>query len=521
MACTLTSWAFTRWRATAVVFDDSLISFRYARNWVDGHGLVYNVGERVEGYTNFLWTAVAAAAIRGGLDPLTATRGLGVAAYLATVATVTLVACRPGASFRRCRPVCVALAMLLIVPSGFPAFAGTGLETSFVGLLVLGIGLSHHLSARGGLAARLVAATLPLVAVLTRMDLAAAVIASAFALVIRNLRSRLGWRALVRTLLWSHGPTVVGLAIYLLWKKSYYGDFLPNTFYAKAADHVHAEPGLAYVRTFVQSDPCALPLVLLAVAGIVFERRDRHRASFFVYAAMAIVFHVVYVIRVGGDFMEYRFMWEYWPLLVCASVMGAETLSRFGVLLPAAGAALALAVAGTSTVLEKKWGMQSRDEMSRYERMSEEVGGALERALPPGTSVATTLAGMGYFMPDVITIDQWGLNDRAVARTVLPRVDGADAFNARGHLKRASLQYLRERSVNLLVDHPAICDCDQPCIEDKPDVFVRLSDRQRCVRGWYLTQTPELTRWFCRHPDTFVLAGVPCAVPSAVSSRRD
>ena len=38
------------------VFDDAYISFRYARHLADGHGLVWNVGERVEGYTNFLWT---------------------------------------------------------------------------------------------------------------------------------------------------------------------------------------------------------------------------------------------------------------------------------------------------------------------------------------------------------------------------------------------------------------------------------------------------------------------------------
>src|SRR5690606_452754 len=36
------------------VCDDAFISFRYAQNLIDGHGLVFNAGERVEGYTNFL-----------------------------------------------------------------------------------------------------------------------------------------------------------------------------------------------------------------------------------------------------------------------------------------------------------------------------------------------------------------------------------------------------------------------------------------------------------------------------------
>ncbi|MGB7063098.1 MAG: hypothetical protein WBF13_12190, partial [Candidatus Zixiibacteriota bacterium] len=38
------------------VCDDAFISFRYAKNFVEGHGLVYNIGEKVEGYSNFLWT---------------------------------------------------------------------------------------------------------------------------------------------------------------------------------------------------------------------------------------------------------------------------------------------------------------------------------------------------------------------------------------------------------------------------------------------------------------------------------
>ena len=40
---------------------DAFISFRYARNLLEGHGLVWNPGERVEGYSNFLWVLELAA----------------------------------------------------------------------------------------------------------------------------------------------------------------------------------------------------------------------------------------------------------------------------------------------------------------------------------------------------------------------------------------------------------------------------------------------------------------------------
>lgn len=44
-------------RRVFTLFDDAMISMRYARNLADGYGLVFNPGEPpVEGYTNFLWT---------------------------------------------------------------------------------------------------------------------------------------------------------------------------------------------------------------------------------------------------------------------------------------------------------------------------------------------------------------------------------------------------------------------------------------------------------------------------------
>ena len=48
--------------------DDAFISYRYARNLVEGHGLVWNVGQRVEGYTDFLWVVLISGALAVGID---------------------------------------------------------------------------------------------------------------------------------------------------------------------------------------------------------------------------------------------------------------------------------------------------------------------------------------------------------------------------------------------------------------------------------------------------------------------
>ena len=79
------------WSQQAVAFDDAWITYRYAENWVAGHGLVFEPGaERVEGYSNPLWLAISATALWLGGDPFAVTRALGVASYLIAIAAVGL-----------------------------------------------------------------------------------------------------------------------------------------------------------------------------------------------------------------------------------------------------------------------------------------------------------------------------------------------------------------------------------------------------------------------------------------------
>lgn len=65
--------------------EDCHITFRYAEQWVRGHGIVYNIGDRVEGYSNFLWVACMAGGRLLGISPLLASRWLSVAVHAALV----------------------------------------------------------------------------------------------------------------------------------------------------------------------------------------------------------------------------------------------------------------------------------------------------------------------------------------------------------------------------------------------------------------------------------------------------
>jgi arabinofuranosyltransferase len=126
-----------------VVLDDAFISFRYARNWINGDGLVFNPGERVEGYANFLWTAALAGAARLGIDLVDASKALGILCGLLVLFLTWRLTCTllPGGGPWRIVP-----ALLLSLTASLPRFALSGMEVWMFALwLVLAVWLEFRL----------------------------------------------------------------------------------------------------------------------------------------------------------------------------------------------------------------------------------------------------------------------------------------------------------------------------------------------------------------------------------------
>jgi hypothetical protein len=132
--------------------DDAFISFRYAQNLARGQGLVYNLGERVEGYTNFLWTALAALVIRLGGDIVWWSYFSGIVLALALVIASFVLADRLlGPAWALAAALIVATSQSLLTHTA----RGAGLETGLFTLLIvlgsivyLGTGLPKGRDAR-------------------------------------------------------------------------------------------------------------------------------------------------------------------------------------------------------------------------------------------------------------------------------------------------------------------------------------------------------------------------------------
>ncbi len=74
------------WPLRGYLTDDTFIHLQYARHLAEGHGPVFNPGERVYGSTSPLWVALLGAAMALGADGLRAARALGAVATFASIA---------------------------------------------------------------------------------------------------------------------------------------------------------------------------------------------------------------------------------------------------------------------------------------------------------------------------------------------------------------------------------------------------------------------------------------------------
>jgi arabinofuranosyltransferase len=327
---------FALWRALGLAWlsDDGFISFRYAAHLVRGDGLVYNVGERVEGYTNLLWTLLLAGAMALGLPVEASAKALGILCWLALVAVLAWRGWRPGARL----PFAPLAAALVLLMQDYQTWATGGLETSLFTLLATS-GLLLASSPASGAGPLVAAGALLAAAVATRPDgvlfAAVGVVGAWLVHPAAPRRRRLVLAGAVAA------PLAVAGAALVAFKLGYYGDLFPTAFYSKSALDPYYGQGWFYVLLFLQKNWFILPLVVLLVLGSL-PRLDEILTRSHVVLLTAFLLFVAYVAHSGGDFMFARRLLPAMPLLFV--VLEDLLVAQPDRLVP--GAAIALVVAG-------------------------------------------------------------------------------------------------------------------------------------------------------------------------------
>ena len=310
--------------------DDAFISFRYVRNLLEGNGLVFNPGEYVEGYTNFLWI-LELAAIWGifGVRPEHAAPWLSVAYTIATIAALLWWVVRLPSLQNRGLVGWMALGLLCSSATFAVWTSAGGLETrQFTFFIVAAVVcLSVYRNSRWGL----LAASLGLAAAaLTRPEglLLAACCFGWFAVqrMVTDGRDR---SRLARDMMFLVAPFVVLVSAHFLFRYAYYGEWLPNTYYAK---HVRPwyESGFRYLWAAALETGLylLLPLTFLALR----TRWRMYQDGTYALALLCVAVHMAYLLPIGGDHFEYRPLDFYWPLL---ALPAAEGIAHLGSMISA------------------------------------------------------------------------------------------------------------------------------------------------------------------------------------------
>ncbi len=270
------------------LFDDAMISLTYARNWANGHGIVWNVDEQpVEGYTNFGWVAVMAAVHLLGLTKI------GVCLAMQVLGLVLGCACVVGAArlgrALEFSPGGIVLSAVLVGASyHLKYFSVLGAEQSLLALLyiwsaVLAVSCLTSGRVRGS-------PFVPLaLGAIVRPDTPISIAVLTMVLFAACHRAR--WRSAV------YGMSAMLLfLVHLWWRHGYYGEWVPNTYYTKVVGWPFEDrlrrgivAGVGSVRRML------LPLLIVVVG--LFGRKSAPAALILgTFGAL-----LVYQTWVGGD----------------------------------------------------------------------------------------------------------------------------------------------------------------------------------------------------------------------------
>jgi hypothetical protein len=416
--------------------DDAFISFRYADHLAQREGLVWNPGERVEGYTNFLWVLFMAAGIRVGIEPELYSNVLGIASGVCLL-TVLLIFCLRSAP--KDYPLLWIAPLALAASRSFTAWCTGGLETMFFALLIFA-GYLLYLRERERRSSRPLDSSLLFAAATLVRPEGALFMAVAGAFFLGEMLSRR--RALLSGLVWL-APYIAVVGSHTIWRFAYYGYWLPNTFYAKVSGALW-ERGFEYLSQFALEYHLLwfLPLAILALV-------IRPRFVTVLFTAVSVSY-ILYVAYIGGDRLEFRFLVIIFPYLYWLLAQGLLRIaSRNKAVAWGIGAALIVTTGFVSQRAQERsqlHGVANLPVITSYASQRVSEGKFLRELIEEGllsSDLVICVGGAGAvpYYTGWPTVDRRGLNDVTIARMPL------EQRGLVAHEHDAPHEYLQRRKV--------------------------------------------------------------------------
>ena len=410
--------------------DDAYISFRFAANWLAGDGLVFNAGEYVEGYTNFLWV-ILLALFKGllGIDFLASSRFLGILAGVSVFPLLYLLLNRH--EEKQVPVLFLAAAMALLANLSVAYWSTASLETVAFAAVILSALVCEYRKPE-------LTPALLVIATLLRPE---GGLVFGVVLLDRLLRER-GFP--VRYFL----IYVIFLLPFGAFKLLYYGSLFPNPYYAKSGVGLeYILSGLDYLWYFISS---------LGLYGFVFLPpllmiRKLWRQYSLLY--LFLILYFAYIVWVGGDvLMVYRFFVPVVPSLYFLFVVSSRELLAIIMSNRRRAAYLALPVtlcfsAGALLLSKPHVDTYFHNEHTIVEKMSF-VARKLRKHMGEDFSVAaSTIGSLSYELLGHRVIDMLGLTDSYIAHNP----EKTEGMHTTWKEKRFNVTYLLEQEPDFIV----------------------------------------------------------------------
>lgn len=282
---------------TAWQSDDAYITYRCLDNALNGLGLTYNPAERVQAFTHPLWALLQLVVVFFTGEVYFTGIFLGI---IFTLLTLWVIARRFAQNPFHFLFACLAL----LSSSAWVDYTTSGLENS-LSYFLLAVFAAEWLGKKRLFNLCLIASLV----VLNRMDMLLLVAPALF----------VTWwpQKSLKTV----GTVLLGFMPFLVWELFaifYYGFPFPNTAYAKLNVAIPGgelfQRGLDYFYASLNHDS---PTVLLPILGLTLGfigRRPRLPVL-----SIGIIFYMIYIVKIGGDFMEGRFLTG--PILISVVIL--------------------------------------------------------------------------------------------------------------------------------------------------------------------------------------------------------
>jgi hypothetical protein len=274
--------------------DDAFVGHNFAANLINGHGLVFNIGEKpVEGYSCFLWVLIIALVLFLKIDLLIATNLLGISFGLLSLFMLYKLSYLISGN----KKFAAFPSLFLAVMPVFAVWATSGMEPIlFTLLLITSVYFFLKEEKEGNL---YYSPIFFFLLALTRPEGAVVFLLSFLFRAFKNLKKLKKDKIYQKKFILWTALFLILYGLYTLWRVWYFGDFLPNTFYVKSS----MAPWYGNISAMALLFSYIAPFVVLAVIPLVTKKLSSAQK----YLLFIIIPMLILIWRFWGWYWAHRY----------------------------------------------------------------------------------------------------------------------------------------------------------------------------------------------------------------------